>query len=30
MWVKWFFDRIVAFIGLALLWPVLFVVGRQS
>ena len=27
MWLKWLFDRVVAFIGLALLWPVLFVVA---
>ena len=23
MWLKWLFDKVVAFIGLALLWPVL-------
>ena len=27
MWLKWLFDRVVAFIGLALLWPVLFFVA---
>ena len=27
MRLKWLFDRVVAFIGLALLWPVLFVVA---
>ena len=27
MWLKWLFDKFVAFIGLALLWPVLFVVA---
>lgn len=27
MWLKWVFDRIVAFIGLAILWPVLVIVA---
>ena len=27
MWLKWLFDRVVAFIGLALLWPVPLVVA---
>ena len=27
MWLKWLFDKVVAFIGLALLWPGLFVVA---
>ena len=27
MWLKWLFDRIVAFIGLAALWPVLVIVA---
>lgn len=27
MWLKWMFDRVVAFIGLAVLWPVLVIVA---
>ena len=27
MMIKWIFDRIVAFIGLVMLWPVLLVVA---
>lgn len=27
MLIKWLFDRIVAFIGLAVLWPILFIVA---
>lgn len=27
MWLKWLFDRIVAFVGMAILWPVMVVVA---
>lgn len=27
MWVKWIFDRVVSFIGLLFLWPVLLIVA---
>ena len=27
MWLKWIFDRVVALIGLLVLWPVLLVVA---
>lgn len=27
MWLKWIFDRVVALIGLQVLWPVLLIVA---
>ena len=27
MWLKWIFDRVVALIGLLVLWPVLLIVA---
>ena len=27
MFLKWIFDRVMAFIGLAVLWPVLLIVA---
>ena len=27
MWLKWIFDRLVAFVGLLFLWPVLLIVA---
>lgn len=30
MILKWIFDRVVALLGLLVLWPVLVVVGKHS
>ena len=30
MWLKWIFDRVVALIGLLVLWPVLLIVARGT
>ena len=30
MWLKWIFDRVVALIGLLVLWPVLLIVAGAA